>query len=57
MERETMKKMYNIMDEQIKYLELALQDTIPTMELYVEYKSKLTELKKIKKQLKKLYQL
>ena len=52
-----MRRMYNIMEEQINYLELALQDTIPTLELYNEYKTKLTELKKIKKQLKKLYQL
>jgi hypothetical protein len=57
MEKETMRRMYNIMEEQINYLELALQDTIPTLELYNEYKTKLTELKKIKKQLKKLYQL
>lgn len=57
MEKEIMKKAYQIMDDQIKYLEKALQDNVPTMELYMEYKSKLKELKKIKSQLKKMYQL
>jgi len=57
MENEIMKKAYQIMTDQINYLEKALQENVPTMEMYMEYKSKLKELKKIKSQLKKMYQL
>jgi prefoldin subunit 5 len=52
-----LKKSYEIISDQIEYLENTLNEIKVKGELLVEYKQKLKELKKLKKELKKIYGL
>lgn len=52
-----LKKSYEIISNQIDYLETTLNEIKAQGELLVEYKKKLKELKKLKKELKKIYGL
>lgn len=56
MEKE-LKKSYEIICNQIDYLQTTLNEIKAEGEMLVEYKQKLKELKKLKKELKKIYEL
>jgi hypothetical protein len=57
MRQQQLKNAYDLISNQIEFLETTLKESKAEGVVVTEYKQKLKELKKLKKQIKKIYEL